>query len=218
MRLPSSCVFSQPLLRGRFFALFSFVTGFPRGFWLALLGGLILGALPAAATVPATTTTLALTAAGAPPTTVEAGSAVTLTATVKAAGTAITTGQVNFCDAAAAYCSDIHMLGTAQLTKAGTATFKFRPGIGDHAYNAIFAGTAKDASSTSGTVALAVTGTQTSTTTIAQIAARETTYLPQRWAEQPARRLQERSHFLTLEMGIRWWRRQFWVPIQDSAC
>jgi len=51
----------------------------------------------------------------------------------------LTTGQVNFCDATAAYCTDVHILATAQLTSSGTATYKFRPGIGSHIYEAVFA-------------------------------------------------------------------------------
>jgi hypothetical protein len=71
-------------------------------------------------------------------TTVTSGSVVRLTATVTGGGTAVTPGQVNFCDAMAKYCTDIHILGTAQLTRNGTATFKFRPGIGGHGYKAVF--------------------------------------------------------------------------------
>jgi hypothetical protein len=84
---------------------------------------------------------------------------VTLTATVKAGATAVTVGQVNFCDASATYCTDIHILGTAQLTSAGTAVYKFRPGIGSHSYKAVFLGTASMLASSSSASALTVTGT-----------------------------------------------------------
>jgi hypothetical protein len=84
---------------------------------------------------------------------------VRLTATVTAGTTALTTGQVNFCDATATYCTDIHLLGSAQLTSGGTATLKFRPGIGSHSYKAVFLGTNTYAGSSSSAAALAVTGT-----------------------------------------------------------
>jgi hypothetical protein len=80
-------------------------------------------------------------------TTVASGSVVTLTATVLSGATAVTTGLVNFCDATAAYCTDIHILGMAQLTSAGTATLKFVPGIGSHSYKAVFVGTTSNPAS-----------------------------------------------------------------------
>ena len=88
-----------------------------------------------------------------------AGSELTLVAAVTSAAANLTTGQVNFCDAAATYCTDIHLLGTAQLTSAGTAALKFHPGIGSHSYKAVFLGTKAFASSESGASALTVTGT-----------------------------------------------------------
>ena len=124
-----------------------------------------------AQTKSVTATTLTVSSNIAPVTTVASGSVVTLTATVKASGTALTTGQVNFCDASAMYCTDIHLLGTSQLTSTGTATLKFRPGIGSHSYKAVFLGTNIAAVSSSAAAALAVTGTPTklaSTTTIAE--------------------------------------------------
>jgi hypothetical protein len=61
---------------------------------------------------------------------------VTLTATVQAGATTLNLGQVNFCDATAASCTDIHLVGTVQLTSAGTAVLRFRPGPGSHSYKA----------------------------------------------------------------------------------
>jgi hypothetical protein len=120
-----------------------------------------------AQSLTATTTTLAVTSGGSAVTTVASGTVVTLTASVKAGATDLTVGRVNFCDAAATYCTDIHLLGTAQLTSARTAAIKFRPGIGSHSYKALFVGTTSDAGSSSGIATLRVTGTpiQTSTTT-----------------------------------------------------
>ena len=106
----------------------------------------------------ATTTTLALTTSSGAAVTVPAGTVVTFTATVTPASGSITAGQVNFCDASAAHCTDIHVMGTAQVTSAGKASIKLRPGIGSHSYKAVFLGTNTYAGSTSGISALAVTG------------------------------------------------------------
>ncbi|MGA3090140.1 MAG: FG-GAP-like repeat-containing protein [Terriglobales bacterium] len=120
-------------------------------------------AVPADAKTVPTATTLTLTSGGAPVTSVAWNSMVTLTAQVKAGREPLTVGQVNFCDAAATYCTDIHMLGMAQLTKAGTAVIRLFPGIGIQSYKAVFAGTPhgeKDyAGSASSAMALSVTGT-----------------------------------------------------------
>jgi len=109
-----------------------------------------------------TTTSLALTSGSNPVTTLSAGNTVTLTATVSAGTSAVTVGQVNFCDATAAGCTDIHLLGTAQLTAAGTASIKLLPSIGSHSYKAVFAGTLHGTlittGSTSATATLTVTG------------------------------------------------------------
>jgi Big-like domain-containing protein/VCBS repeat protein len=116
----------------------------------------------------ATSTTLAVTASDAPVTAVSAGSVVTLTAKVQAGSTSVTTGQVNFCDATAAYCTDIHIVGTAQLTNAGTAQVKFVPERGNHSYKAVFVATDTYTSSSSSASNLAVTGKTPSATAIAQ--------------------------------------------------
>jgi hypothetical protein len=77
-----------------------------------------------------TTTTLAVTANGLSVSSVDASAVVTLTATVKSGSGTVTLGQVNFCDATAKLCSDIHLLGTAPLTTTGTAALKFVPRAG----------------------------------------------------------------------------------------
>src|ERR1035441_3468323 len=133
----------------------------------------------AAAPPASTTTQLAITSGGqpvAPGGSIASGSVVTLTATVMAGATAVTPGQVNFCDVSAAYCTDIHLLGTAQLIQsgpnAGTAVLKFRPVAGSDSYKAIFLGTKSYAGSSSNASALTVTGGASvpypTTTTIAQ--------------------------------------------------
>src|ERR1039458_4308329 len=129
---------------------------------------LMMAASAAFAQGAATTTTLAVTAGGVAVTVVAPGTVITLTATVNAGGAPVTPGQVNFCDATAKACSDIHLLGTAQLTSSGTAVLKFVPGGGVHSYNAIFLGTNGDAQSSSGAASLTVNGSYPTTTTIAQ--------------------------------------------------
>src|ERR1700733_6746854 len=127
------------------------------------------GPLPAWAAPAPTTTTLSVTSGGNAVTTVAQGSAVTLTATVMAGSTPVTPGQVNFCDATAKFCTDIHLLGTAQLTANGTATLKFRPGVGSHSYKAVLsepAGLGPSASTASSLTVTASQGTgQLATTT-----------------------------------------------------
>jgi hypothetical protein len=135
--------------------------------WLSLIA--IIGSAcqtVCAAALPATLTTLEVTSGASVVTEVPGGSVVTLTATVKAGATGITVGQVNFCDASATTCTDIHLLGTSQLTATGTAILRFRPGIGNHSYQAVFAGTNNNAGSSSPVSALSVTGTHATTTTI----------------------------------------------------
>jgi hypothetical protein len=105
---------------------------------------------------PATTTTLALTASGSPATAVASGTVVTLTAAVSVGAAPVATGQVKFCDATAAACQDEHLVGSASITNAGTATFKFVPGSGAHSYKAVFVENANGVSSSSGAQPLSV--------------------------------------------------------------
>ncbi|HEY0758988.1 MAG TPA: FG-GAP-like repeat-containing protein [Acidisarcina sp.] len=136
---------------------------------MVIVTGAFDGALALARTP--TTTTLRATSGGVAVTTVASGSVVTLTASVSAGSTPVSPGQVIFCDAAAKYCTDIHVLGTAQLTSPGTAVLKFHPGIGSHTYKAVFQGTNSMASSASAAAPLSVTGVAApiaSTSTIAK--------------------------------------------------
>lgn len=139
----------------------------------AILSALAIGApgvAPAQAKI-ATTTTLAVASGSTAVTTITSGATITLTATVTAGSTPVHTGQVNFCDASAAYCTDIHLFGVSQLTSSGAAVLKFRPGIGNHSYKAVFVGTNINAASSSSASPLTVTGTTgasfTTTTTLA---------------------------------------------------
>lgn len=120
-----------------------------------------------------TTTTLTVTSDGNAVTSVAPGTAITLTATVITGGAPVSPGQVNFCDAAAKYCTDVHVLGMAQLIQfgpdTGTAALTFYPVTGVHSYKAAFLGTTTNAGSSSSPSSLTVTGTiYPTTTTIAQ--------------------------------------------------
>ncbi|MGA8214222.1 MAG: FG-GAP-like repeat-containing protein [Candidatus Sulfotelmatobacter sp.] len=125
----------------------------------SLFVGIAAGGAASAQTKAATVTSLSVSASGSEVSSVAAGTVVTLTAQVTAGGANVSPGQVNFCDATATYCTDIHILTTAQLTSSGTATYKFRPGIGSHSYKAVFVGTNSYAGSISSASPLTVTGT-----------------------------------------------------------
>ncbi len=127
-------------------------------FWaLSLLAACAAFILPQAwANAAPTTTTLTVTSGTAEVTSVTAGTVVTLTATVVSGSTPVTPGQVKFCVATAVHCEDSALLVTAQLTTAGKATYKFRPGGGSHSYLATFVGTNLYAKSKSSASALAV--------------------------------------------------------------
>src|ERR1700733_8895933 len=101
----------------------------------------------------ATTTTLAVLPSTGP---LAPNTVVTLTATVVAGSTPVHPGLVTFCDASAAHCTGLAVLGTAQLTTAGTAILRFIPGSGSHSYQAVFAGTTTPTTSTSPAEAVTV--------------------------------------------------------------
>ena len=127
----------------------------------ALLAVAFTGAAVARAAVPSTTTlTLSKTTIAAP-------AAVTLTAAVSAAGAPLTAGSILFCDATAALCEDAAIVGTAQLTLAGTANLTIVPAIGVHSYKAIFSDQALFSTSTSSSQTLTVTGLRPTSTAIA---------------------------------------------------
>ncbi|HZD48989.1 MAG TPA: Ig-like domain repeat protein, partial [Silvibacterium sp.] len=139
-----------------------------RLYTLFLLAVCIALSLPQAwAAAAPTTTSLAITSSGTDVTSVAAGTVVTLTATVVSGSTPVHPGQVKFCDASAKYCEDSALLATAQLTPSDIATYKFRPGIGSHSYQAVFVSTSNYAESTSSAANLTVTGLYPTTTSIA---------------------------------------------------
>jgi len=120
----------------------------------------------------ATAISLTVTSDGKAVTSVSVGSLITITALVTAGSTAVTHGQVNFCDATSTYCTDVHLLGSAQLNSSGQAQMHLRPGVGNYSYKAMFLGTPKTtvpyAASASGSSALTVTGQARTATTIEQ--------------------------------------------------
>jgi hypothetical protein len=105
-----------------------------------------------------TTTTLAITSGVKSVTTVSSGTPVELSASVTGSGGPVTAGQVEFCDAKAKFCTDIHQVGLAQLTSSGKATIHLTPGPGSHTYKAIFRGTVNDVTSASAAEPLTVSG------------------------------------------------------------
>jgi hypothetical protein len=142
-----------------------------------------MGCVPAFAAGAATTTTLTMTSGGA---TVASGGTVvlpakvTLTATVVAGATPVTKGTVKFCNGTAPVCSDINLIGTAQLTAAGTASLTFVPPITPpntatppvttpHSYTAVFLPTTADLGSTSAVSTLYVSGTFPTTSVLTSV-------------------------------------------------
>jgi hypothetical protein len=112
-----------------------------------LLSTSVLAVSPVWARAAGTATSTALTITtgavnnGVTVTSISKGTAVNLTATVTGGAGVVLAGRVNFCDAAAAHCTDAHLVGVAYLTKSGTASFTFVPSPGVHSYKAEYAGT-----------------------------------------------------------------------------
>ena len=108
---------------------------------------------PNVSTNSATTTTLTLS-----PTTVGAGTAVTLTARVNSGATAVIPGILQFCDANAAACTGTAVLATAVLNSQGSATRVLMLPVGNYSIEAAFQGTAPYAASVSAPHSLVVEG------------------------------------------------------------
>jgi hypothetical protein len=130
------------------------------------LGCLVLfaGAVQAswAQTSPANPTTVTLSVSSNPAT---PGTQVTLTAVVVSGAAPVTAGQVVFCNPNAVHCEDAAILGSAWLTKSGTAKIYKVLGLGTYNVQAVFKGTNAYAASTSAPVAVAVTGAPLATAT-----------------------------------------------------
>lgn len=155
-----SAVISQQLVSSS-----RLLTGFASGCLAIVLSAGGVDSTAAAQIKAVTSTGLTVTSGNGPAATVASGSVVTLTASVGTGTGAVTTGQVNFCDASAKFCTDVHLVGAGQLTSAGTAVLKFRPGVGTHSYRAVFLGTNWNAASASGPSTLKVIGTASSMST-----------------------------------------------------
>ena len=91
-----------------------------------------------------TTTTLIVSSSS-----LTAGMAVTLTATVTGKFAPVTKGQVAFCDARAARCDGAAVFGIAQVTGGSTAAITRTLGVGSYTIQAVFAGFAGVGGSTS---------------------------------------------------------------------
>jgi hypothetical protein len=98
-----------------------------------------------------TATTLSVSAKNVP-----IGSAVTLTASVSSGGWPVNAGFVAFCDADAVRCNDSAILGSAWVTKSGTASLRRVFGPGTHNIQAAFKGTNSYTGSVSATQVVTV--------------------------------------------------------------
>ena len=123
----------------------------------AILLGILVLATPALAVISQSATTTTLVAS---PSSVTAGSVVTLTATVASGGTPLTAGQVVFCNASAPSCEDSATLGTAWVTISGTATIRRALPSGTTNITASYRATKLYLSSQSSQAAVTVTGQQ----------------------------------------------------------
>jgi hypothetical protein len=128
---------------------------------------MVCGAWASSVAQTPTVTALTVTSGGNTVTTIAAGNTVTLTAIVTPQAGKIAAGQVNFCDGSAKYCTDIHIVGVAQITASGSASIKVHPVPGSYSYKAQFVGTNTFAASTLAASPLSVTGKYPSITTIA---------------------------------------------------
>jgi hypothetical protein len=99
---------------------------------------------------------------GVSPRTVGIGVPVTLTAKVVLGAMPVRHGSIVFCDANAARCQGLAILGSAQLTSSGTATIKLTLGAGTYSVKAAFLGTPRSvppvSSSTSAAQTITVSG------------------------------------------------------------
>jgi hypothetical protein len=82
----------------------------------------------------------------------------TLTASVSTSGHPVSPGLIRFCKAEATHCEDLNILGQAQLTASGSASFNLILPIGAHRIRAEFRGTKSNAASSSSNETLNVNG------------------------------------------------------------
>jgi FG-GAP-like repeat/Bacterial Ig-like domain (group 3) len=130
--------------------------------WRLILGisALTLALLPALRAQVGTVTQTTLTIS--PSATIATGNNFTLIAKVSSSSAPVHPGVVLFCNAKALHCEDSAILGSAQLTAAGTASLPLRLSPNNYSIRAIFRGTSHSATprepSTSATQTLTVTG------------------------------------------------------------
>ncbi len=114
-------------------------------------------------TVTKTTPTVLLSTSAA---TVTSGTSLTLSATATAGTTPLTSGTITFCNASATRCLDSAVIGRAQLTSAGSASFKLTPGIGSHSYKAVYSARTNYTTASSAATTVTVTGSYKTASTI----------------------------------------------------
>jgi hypothetical protein len=134
-------------------------------FGLVLAAGFLHAALAVAATPSPTTTELTISTGNS----VAGRVLVTLTASVSASGNPVSPGSVLFCNAQAAYCEDLNILGQAQLTASGSASLNLILPIGSHQIRAEFKGTSSHAPSSSPTESVTVAGKYPTITTFTAV-------------------------------------------------
>jgi hypothetical protein len=107
-----------------------------------------------------TTTTLSLQATEE---VVRAGVVVKLTAKISSVLSLISRGQVRFCDADAARCDGLAIVGVAQVNPNGSATLTLTLGPGNYHFRALFCGTPRSdppaSASNSSIQAISIKGT-----------------------------------------------------------
>jgi len=112
----------------------------------------------------ATATTISLATSEAD---VAQGKAVTMTATVKAGTSPVTSGHVLLCNASAQYCEGPAILGQAQLMSSGTVAVPLMLSVGTHSMKAIYQGTTTYEAATSSALTVTVAGANSTSTTLA---------------------------------------------------
>ena len=128
--------------------------------FLAMLMGSILSFCQPTLAASSTTTTLVVS-----PTSAATGSIITMTATVKSGGSPLTSGQIKFCVASAAYCDNGALLGTVWVTSSGTVTLRRALPTGATSVKAVFVPNNSYLASTSAATTVTIIGIDADTST-----------------------------------------------------
>lgn len=134
-------------------------------FGLVLAVALLSSSLAIAATPSPTTTELTIF----PDNSVDYGSLVALRSSVSSSAGPVSPGVVLFCNADAANCEDLNILGQAQLTSSGSAEVNLRLPIGSHNIRSEFRGTKWNAPSASSIQNLIVDGAYPTVTNVSAV-------------------------------------------------